>query len=418
MNGFGFPRNYSAHPEDSVPRRYKTISCPRASIRMSGYSVSEGSSALESAKIGNVDLRLYALPALAKGFSVFFFVLLPVFYAQKYIASLEVGYVGALSIAMLVCGALIVTKWLHKLATKLLLQVSAWLGLLSVGLLYLGVASHSLPLFILAYSLSGLVVGLSMSGVNVLIAHATQKDNRFADLARVSMVSDVMRIAFPGLVVLALYVGGITAALSLIAFAALLFIGITSTLPDQSPSVSAAPAIRLRYNRLFRSMLNLEFLDSFASSQLFVFLPILFLTKGYSIQNSLILQTAIFAGYLSGRWLIGRLAKKTSGIGAVVIAELGMIISISLLLVIDNLVLLYICTLVLGIFARGTSPVIRALVFDSLPNEQIKKGSALHVVAGDTGSALGQLSFGLLLAWLGAVAPFVASAAIAGLIIL
>src|SRR6266496_1982389 len=133
MNGFGFPRNYSAHPEDSVPRRYKTISCPRASIRMSGYSASEGSSALESAKIGNVDLRLYALPALAKGFSVFFFVLLPVFYAQKYIASLEVGYVGALSIAMLVCGALIVTKWLHKLATKLLLQVSAWLGLLSVG---------------------------------------------------------------------------------------------------------------------------------------------------------------------------------------------------------------------------------------------------------------------------------------------
>jgi MFS family permease len=368
-----------------------------------------------------MDYRLYTLPALAKGFSVFFFVLLPVFYAQKFIVSLEVGYIGALSIAMLVVGALVVGKWLHNLPTKLLLQVSAWLGLLSAGLLYLGVTTHSLPLFIVAYSLSGLVVGLSMSGVNVLIAHGTQKGDRFTDIARISMVSDVVRIAFPGLVVLALYLGGINAAIALIAVAALVFIVITSTLPSQPAAVSENPVAlptRLRHNRLFRSMLNLEFLDSFASSQLFVFLPILFLAKGYSIQNSLLLQTAIFIGYLSGRWLIGRLAKRTSGLRAVAIAELGMIVCIGLLLVVNNLPLLYLLTLVLGIFARGTSPVIKALAFDSLHNEQIKKGSAMHVVAGDTGSALGQLSFGILLAWLGVSAPFLASAAVAGLIIL
>src|SRR6266567_9134138 len=185
-----------------------------------------------------MDYRLYTLPALAKGFSVFFFVLLPVFYAQKFIVSLEVGYIGALSIAMLVVGALVVGKWLHNLPTKLLLQVSAWLGLLSAGLLYLGVTTHSLPLFIAAYSLSGLVVGLSMSGVNVLIAHGTQKGDRFADIARISMVSDVVRIVFPGLVVLALYLGGINAAISLIAVAALGFIGITSTLPSQLTAAS------------------------------------------------------------------------------------------------------------------------------------------------------------------------------------
>jgi predicted MFS family arabinose efflux permease len=260
-----------------------------------------------------------------------------------------------------------------------------------------------------------------MSGVNALVAHNTQKGNRFADIAKISMVVDIVRIAFPGLVALALYLGGIHAAIFLIAIASGVFIGITSTLPSQtSVGAESAPALstRLRHNRLFRSMLNLEFLDSFASSQLFVFLPILFLAKGYSLENSLLLQAAIFAGYMSGRWLIAQLAKQVSGLKAVAIAELGMIACISLLLVVHVLPLLYLLSLVLGIFARGTSPVIKALAFDSLHDQQIKQGSAMHVVAGDSGSALGQFSFGLLLAWLGASVPFLASAAVAGLIIL
>lgn len=368
-----------------------------------------------------MNYRLYALPALSKGFSVFFFVLLPVFYARKYLDSFEVGYIGALSIVMLVVGALAVTKWLHNLSTISLLRKSAWLGLISAGLLYLAAGAHSLPLFIVAYGLSGLVVGLSMSGVNALVAHNTQKGSRFADIAKISMVTDVVRIAFPGLVALALYLGGIHAAIFLIAVASMLFIGVTSTLQSKiSVGSEGLPtlSIRLRHNRLFRSMLNLEFLDSFASSQLFVFLPILFLAKGYSLENSLLLQTAIFAGYMSGRWLIARLAKRASGLQAVAIAELGMIVCIGLLLVVHMLPLLYLLSLVLGIFARGTSPVIKALAFDSLHEQQIKQGSAMHVVAGDSGSALGQFSFGLLLAWLGASIPFLASAAVAGLIIL
>src|SRR6185437_13373187 len=77
---------------------------------------------------------------------------------------------------------------------------------------------------------------------------------------------------------------------------------------------------------------------------------------------------------------------------------------------------LYILTWLLGVFARGTSPVIKALAFDSLHESHMKQGSALHVVAGDSGSALGQLCFGLLLAWVGVNAPFITAALIAGAI--
>jgi predicted MFS family arabinose efflux permease len=121
-------------------------------------------------------------------------------------------------------------------------------------------------------------------------------------------------------------------------------------------------------------------------------------------------------GYLSGRWIISLLARRYSGLKSVIVAELGMIVTIVLLLIIQPLVGLYILSFFLGIFTRGTSPPIKAMAFDSLDDHQVKQGSAFHVLAGDSGSALAQLIFGLLVAWFGATAPFIAGALIAGFI--
>jgi MFS family permease len=61
----------------------------------------------------------------------------------------------------------------------------------------------------------------------------------------------------------------------------------------------------------------------------------------------------------------------------------------------------------LGLFSRGTSPVIKALVFDGLAPHQMRRGSALYTIGGEGGSAIGQAVFGLLLAYFGifALAP-------------
>ena len=117
-----------------------------------------------------------------------------------------------------------------------------------------------------------------------------------------------------------------------------------------------------------------------------------------------------------GRWFVGRLANRFSGTSAVAIAEIGMAACIALLLIENNLALLYVFTISLGVFARGTSPVIKALAFDSLHDHHTKQGSALHVVAGDSGSALGQLCFGLLLAWAGIKTPFITALVLAILV--
>jgi FSR family fosmidomycin resistance protein-like MFS transporter len=365
---------------------------------------------------------IYVLPLLAKSFTVDFFVLLPVLYAQKMIGSVQIGFLGSISIAFLVAGALVVSNWLHRWSSRSVLLLGSWLSLASVLLLAGGIISRQLWLLYIAYSLAGLLVGFSISATNALVAAYTDRGNRFATLARMSMLGDLNRIAFPLVVAAALAVSGLNGATCVMGAMAVFFILASVALPPdtggRAPAAGSLPAEQLRRNHLFQFFLSMEFFDSFASSQLFVFVPILFIAKGHSLKSSLVLQTAIFLGYLAGRWIMSRVASKLSGVTAVALAEGGMVVTIVLLLLAGNLVALYALTFLLGVFARGTSPVIKGLAFDSLHEEHMKRGSALHVVAGDSGSALGQLSFGILLATFGVKAPFLAAATVAAVIAL
>lgn len=365
---------------------------------------------------------LYGMQALAKGFSVFYFVLLPVFYFQKLITPREVGYIGALFIVMLIIGAVVVVRWLHILKTKSLLQLASLVSIVSSIILFFAMHQHNLDWLVLSFGLMGLSVGVSMSGVNVVAAHFTNKGDRYQTLAKLGMLTDLIRIIFPIIIAGLVSIKASNYAAVIIVFTSVLFLYFASSLPDNLINDGEAESVllkkaELRLNKPFRFALSLEFLDSFSSSQLFVFLPLLFIAKGYSLQNSLLLQSFIFLGYLCGRWVIGVVAKRISGVKAVSYSEIGMAIAILLLLLVQPIWLLYILTFVLGIFARGTSPAIKAIAFDSLSQEQIKKGSALHVVAGDSGSALGQLLFGLLIAWYGVKAPFIASILVALIIV-
>jgi FSR family fosmidomycin resistance protein-like MFS transporter len=261
----------------------------------------------------------------------------------------------------------------------------------------------------------GLATGTAMSGVNAVAAHLTTKGDRYKSLAKLGMMMDIVRIVFPLIAAGAVTLGATNAAIAIIIVAALILLAFSTSLPHfHSHDEQLSEKIEsLRGNKNFFYVLFLEFLDSFSSSQLFVFLPLIFLAKGYSLESSLVMQSFIFLGYLSGRWLVSFLANKYSGIKAIAYAEVGMVICILLLLITSDLWLLYLLTFSLGVFARGTSPAIKALAFDTLSDRQMKKGSALHVVAGDSGSALGQLLFGFLVAWYGVNSPFYVAAIVA-----
>ena len=336
-------------------------------------------------------LNVSILMGLGKGFSVFYFVLLPVFYAEKIITAQEIGIIGAIFIALVIVGALVVARWLHSLETKKLLQLSSLIAIFSSCILLIGVTHNNVNNLIISYSIMGLASGTAMSAINALSAQVTKRGDRYKSLAKVSISMDIVRIVFPVIVSGAILLGNSSTAIFFIIIAALVLFFLSSILStEQTAESQNMPKITesISSNKNFLYVLSIEFFDSFSSSQLFVFLPLIFLAKGYSLQSSLLLQSFIFLGYIAGRWLVSVLAKRYSGMKAVSLAEIGMVFTIIFLLMIHNILLLYLLTFILGIFVRGTSPAIKALAFDTLAEGQMKKGSAIHVVAGDSGSVV------------------------------
>lgn len=364
-------------------------------------------------------VSLYILQGLTKGLSTSYFVLLPVFYAKKLIGSAAIGYIGAAFIAALIIGAVAVARSLHSLSTRTLLRLAAAIAVIAGCVLFAGAWLKLTSVLVLAYAIMGLAMGLAMSAIGAMSASLTVRGERFRVMAKLWMLVDIIRIVSPVLIAGMVIVGGAPGAVALITGLSVLYFTFTSRLPNvqvKNQDVQPGHDLRLRRNKAFGFTLAVEFLDSFASSQLFVYLPLLLLSKGYSLEKSLLLQTFVFAGYFCGRWLVGIFAERYSGIRAIAYAEIGMAASIVSLLAVRPLWALYLFSFVFGIFARGTSPAINALAFDALRQDQTKRGSALVVVAGDSGSALGQLLFGLLIAWFSVKTPFVLAIAVAAVV--
>jgi MFS family permease len=344
-----------------------------------------------------------------------YLVLLPVFYAAHIISSKQIGYIGALFIAFMMLGAVTVVRWLHALETRKMLLGTAFVSMAACTLLLLGSRSSVLPLIIISYCLMGAASGTALSGLHVLSANYTKRGNRFIALAKLGTLGDVLRITFPLLISAAFAFGARTGAVTLVLAISVLFFVLCLGLPkveSKVPMPDVLPPSKLRSNRAFRFIMGVEFADSLSSAQLYVFLPLLFLAKGYSLSDGLLLQSFIFLGYLGGRWLVGYLAARLSGIRSIGYAELGMVVSIVVLLFATQLWLLYVVSFVLGIFVRGTAPTIKGVVLDTLDDNQMKRGSAVYTVVGDAGGALGQLIFGFLVAWYGPKSPFVVAAII------
>lgn len=359
------------------------------------------------------------LHALLKGFSVFYLLLLPILYALGIIGGEALGYIGALLIAGMMCGSLAITHALYRLPITAIFYLSLIIWFVASIFLFW---PQNLALLAFAYACIGVASGFSMSTMSAVAGQFTTKGARFGALAKIAMYTDIVRMVYP------LIASAIFAAFhfyGLIYFALAVVLGVAGFVHMLSkilqldvpiPHETNEPHIPIKRNKPFWFAVAVEFLDAFASSQLFVFLPTLLIFKNFSIESALAMQSMIFLGYLSGRWLVGSLAKSVGGYKAVGFSEIGMVVTIILLLVVPPSVILYGVCFLLGIFTRGTSPVIKALLLDSLHPSQMRRGTGIYLTIGEAGSALAQLSFGLLLAWISVTAPFIAAALLAALV--
>lgn len=285
--------------------------------------------------------------------------------------------------------------------------------------------SYYVILYIFTYTAVGIATGTGGTLLKILAAKNTESWKRFKSIASISMMRDVVSLILP-LIIWVLYSlfgfnGLIWFWIVLIVLTSIIIIYFQKN--DCFEWISTTVVNKQGFkdvlnNKPFQFILVLEFLDSFASSQLFVYLPVLLLFKNFSIQNALLMQSLVLFGYFCGRWLIGQLAHRSNGYLALLISDIGMILSILALLLLPSWVWIYGICYILWIFTRWTSPVLTSLSFDQLAPEEINRGSSLHIVVGDGASALAQFIFGLLVAYLWATAPYYVSMIFAWFIII
>lgn len=353
--------------------------------------------------------QIWLLSALMRSPQILFLLFLPILYHEQLINEIQIGYLWWLLLIWSVLWSYIAVTYLQRHSSKKLLLLAISLCIIASGLIYI----HSSIVLTIAYSIVWLAVGIGMSSVTNIQYTFSSNSDRFSKLANISMFGDVLRISFPiviGLIYKSFWLYYIQLFSLLLWIVLLLFIYYSRSLESHSyVEGKEATHFSFRYfwkNKEFVFVSTMEFLDWLSSSQLFIFLPLLLASKGIIFENAVLLQSTIFLGYLCGRRIIARLASVYNGYSSVALAEIGMAWSIIWILALNSTILIIMLCFLLGICARGTSPVIKWLAFNTLKLEESSSWSGIYVFIGNIADVVAQFTFGILFAGIGIYGPF------------
>jgi len=320
-----------------------------------------------------------------KGWEIGILILLPILLLLNKINLLELGILSTVLSISQFSFSLVSGYILQKIGTKNILVICAVLGTMSWMLLAFSPGIFSM---VFIYLLAGASTGLSETCGITIISKSLVSGNRSEGIANFAMVGDAGRIFFTSTTTLLVNIIGInlfsvinvvlgtTLLISVLIFANNIEAN-TETEFDKLKS-SYIPKY-FKNHELVLSFL-VGWLDSFSSASLFIFLPLLFASKGMPFQESGFLSILLFVGYMIGRKVLGKLADKIGTINTLMMGETFMALVILLIIFVNNFFVLVFLLLLLGISVRGTSPVCKALVADSIPNHlTIENGISVYI---------------------------------------
>ncbi len=154
-------------------------------------------------------------------------------------------------------------------------------------------------------------------------------------------------------------------------------------------------------------------LDSFSSSSIFIFLPLLLVQKNINIASTGFFTALFFGGYFAGRLVLGRLGDRHGRSGVLIVAEVVMGIMMVSLVLTNSYLLLVTNIFLLGVFTRGTVPLIKAMVADGLKDSEFESGYGLYSSAMRTSNALSRPAYSFVGNFLGIGSIFFVSAVVA-----
>jgi MFS family permease len=340
------------------------------------------------------------------------------FLQQKY--ALPLYMVGILSTVFIVSQigvSFFAGKIAHAIHSRNVIFLSISASAVAWLVLFL---SGNVPVLCLAYAFGGVSSGLFEPIGNSLVAKITNSKNRGTAIGNFAAYGDMGRIAVVAAATgLAGFLGVNRACgvLFVSALGALFLAGVC--LPRTSRACGADAAEipvhlgELMKNRKFRFATAAGIADSFSSASLYIFIPFLLEAKGIALANTLYFNVIFFSGYMSGRLLLGRLADRHGAPQILIASKLAMSVLIVLLTLLSRRLEIVGLLFLLGIVTRGSSPIIRAMVADSI-DERVSFHNAFSAYSSASrgSSAVCRPIYGYLATYAGIAAVFYMSAAV------
>jgi MFS family permease len=129
----------------------------------------------------------------------------------------------------------------------------------------------------------------------------------------------------------------------------------------------------LHKSLLFNTVIITSFLDSFASSSLFIFLPFLFISRGSSTALLGSLSAAFFIGNMAGKVLIGKITDTFGCKKTFIASEIVMSLLLIMLASATSILWMASISILLGAVTKGTVPVINSLLAKSVPDPRLNE---------------------------------------------
>lgn len=293
-------------------------------------------------------------------------------------------------------------------------------GAVLYSLAYIAVGlSGNFASLLLSFGLASVGFGLFHPIGFALVAHASGAEELGKRMGGFTAVGDIGRVGVAACVTLlvalvdwrraALVYGCVPLVLALGLFAASRRL---SPRPDPAPGRGEARG--LRRNRRFILAAASGFIDTLASSSLFVFIPFLYVHRGARAALLGSLSGAFFVGNMLGKVLSGRIADRLGSGKVFVLSELlmaGLLLALSGAKSVPAMIAI---SVLLGAVTKGTVPVLNTIIADSVPDRRLfDKAFGVGAFANGIAAAAAPLFLGWVIDERGIVAVFRICAALA-----
>jgi len=360
---------------------------------------------------------LFVCNALSKGWEVSILGLLAFFQHQYELPLFMVGILSAVFIISQISISLFAGKIARALHSRNVIFLSiaasamAWLTLFLSG--------HAWLLY-LAFMFGGISSGLFEPIGNSLVARYSSMSNRATAIGNFAAFGDMGRIAVVAAATALAGLLGADRACGILFLSAVIALVLAMILIPKSngadPQTQEIPVHLgdLVKNRKFRFATAAGIADSFSSASLYIFIPFLLSAKGIALADTLYFNVIFFTGYMSGRLVLGRLADRHGAPNTLMVAQFTMAALLLMLVWASGTITTVLLLFLLGIFTRGTSPIIRAMVADSLDEKtSFHDAFSAYSFASRSSSALCRPIYGFLASYAGIATVFYAASAVA-----